>query len=85
MEEKQFPRPERRKFTFIYWRPPEERPQEDSFVLMQLVDVAGIYVEYGTYENGRFVFHYFNGKELILAEECVLGWSYLPIWFFERP
>jgi len=69
-----------RRFTLICWNPPEQRPKEGSFVLMQLADQDGIYMEYGSYEGGKFIFHYFDGTELILAEEGVLGWSYLPCW-----
>ncbi len=74
--------PPKRRFTLICWNPPEQRPEEGSFVLMQLVDQDGIYMEYGSYEGGRFIFHYFDGTELLLAEEGVLGWSYLPCWTF---
>ena len=44
-------------------------------MLLQMIDIEGVYTEYGSYEGGRFIFRYFDGKELIFEEESVLGWS----------
>ena len=67
-------------FTVILWTPPEEPPEEGSFVLLKLLDTDGstIVCEGGAYENGRYMNGLCDGSPCPLDQRMVLGWSYYP-------
>ena len=67
-------------FTVILWTPPEEEPEEGSFLLLKLLDTDGstIICEGGAFENGRYLNYGYDGGSLPLDRRMVLGWSYYP-------
>lgn len=67
-------------FSILIWKKPqEERPREESYVLIKFKDeVAGTTTSNAAYEKGKFWYFYPQGGSGEINEKVILGWDYYP-------
>lgn len=67
-------------FSILIWKKPsEERPREESYVLIKYTDdVVGVTTSNAAYEKGKFWYFYPQGEGGEINEKVILGWDYYP-------
>ncbi|MDO5112644.1 MAG: hypothetical protein Q4E65_10095 [Clostridia bacterium] len=61
-------------YSIILWKPPYEKPEDGSSVLLKLADQeCGIICSDAAYENGKFIYVYNTTRHMEFNSEEILG------------